>query len=72
MLETLNSWITGLPMSWANTITMVLFGVLLLFVWSFPYRHIVRDAPDQNRWRDLRIWATLLIFVQLGIYAVFR
>ena len=72
MLESLNNWLTGLPIGWANTITMLLFGVLLLILWSFPLQFILRDAPDQKRWRDIRIWATLLIFVQLGIYAVFR
>jgi len=56
----------------ANTLTMVLFFVLLALLWSFPRAFIMRDAPDQSRWRDLRIWGTLLIFVQLGIYAVFR
>jgi len=72
VLESLNTWLTGLPTSWANTITMLLFGLLLLIVWSFPLKLILRDAPDQGRWRDIRIWATLLIFVQLGIYSVFR
>jgi len=72
VLESLNTWLTGLPTSWANTITMLLFGLLLLIVWSFPLKLILRDAPDQGRWRDIRIWATVLIFVQLGIYTVFR
>lgn len=72
VLESLNNWIQTLPIALANTITMVLFGVLLAVLWSFPKQHIMRGAPDQARWRDLRIWGTLLIFVQLAIYAVFR
>jgi len=72
VLESVNLWLSGLPTSWANTITMVLFGLLLLILWSFPRAFIMRDAPDQSRWRDIRIWATLLIFVQLGIYSIFR
>jgi len=51
---------------------MLLFGLLLLIIWSFPLKLILRDAPDQSRWRDIRIWGTLLIFIQLGIYAIFR
>lgn len=72
VLESLNNWIQSLPIALANTITMVLFGLLLAILWSFPKRLIMRGAPDQARWRDLRIWGTLLIFVQLAIYAVFR
>ncbi len=72
MLESLNHWLSGLPTSWANTITMLLFGLLLIILWSFPRQIVLRGAPDQARWRDIRIWATVLIFVQLGIYTVFR
>ena len=72
MLESLNNWLTDLPTSWANTITMLLFGLLLIILWSFPRRFVLRGAPDQSRWRDIRIWATVLVFVQLGIYTVFR
>ncbi len=72
VLEALRLWLETLPLAWANSLTMVLFGLLLLMLWSFPRDMILRDAPDQRRWRDLRIWGTLLIFVQLAIYAVFR
>ena len=51
---------------------MLLFGILLVILWSFPFSTITRDAPDKRRWRDYRIWATLLVFIQLGIYAIFR
>ncbi len=59
-------------MLWANNITIVLFFVLLIVLWSFPKVLVMGDAPDQRWWRDLRIWATLVIFVQLGIYGLFR
>ena len=32
---------------------------------------IMRTAPDSANWRDIRIWAVLLIAVQLGLYAFF-
>lgn len=72
MLDSLNNWLTTAPTEWANSITMVLFIVLLIIMWSFPRALILNDAPDTSWWRDLRIWGTLLIFVQLGIYALFR
>ncbi len=72
VLDSLNNWVSGLPIGLANTITMLLFGILLVILWSFPFSTITRDAPDKRRWRDYRIWATLLVFIQLGIYAIFR
>jgi len=72
VLESLNQWVTSLPTSLANIVTMVLFLLLLGILWSFPKALILKDAPDQSWWRDLRIWGTVLIFVQLGIYALFR
>ena len=72
MLDALNNWVTSLPTALANTVTMVLFLILLGILWSFPKAHILKGAPDTRWWRDLRIWGTVLIFVQLGIYALFR
>lgn len=72
VLESLNHWLSSAPVSWANSITMVLFLILLAILWSFPRAAIMQDAPDDSWWRDLRIWGTLLIFIQLAIYALFR
>ena len=72
MIDRLDSWLTTAPVSWANSLTMALFMLLLVLLWSFPKAVIVRDAPDNRWWRDLRIWGTVLIFLQLTIYALFR
>jgi hypothetical protein len=32
---------------------------------------VIAGAPDGARWRDLRLWATALVVVQLGIYLLF-
>jgi len=72
VLDSYYQWLSSLPTPWANTITMVMFGVLLIILWSFPKNLILGDAPDQAKWRDLRWWGTLLIVLQLGIYTLFR
>jgi len=72
VLDSYYQWLSTLPTPWANTITMVMFVVLLIIIWSFPKARIYSDAPDQAIWRDLRWWGTLLIVLQLGIYALFR
>lgn len=65
------SWVTALPGSIANGIAAVLLLALLAWVWSHPFAAVVADAPPQ-RWRDLRLWATALVGVQLGLYWLFR
>lgn len=56
----------ALPRSWAAWFSAVLMLALLALVWSMP-RHY-----QAKSWRgDLRIWATVLIALQMSIYAVF-
>ena len=64
MLETL-------PVAWANYLSIAGFLFLGLVVWRIPRRLIYQGAADNARWRDIRIWATVLIFVQLILYVTF-
>lgn len=59
------------PVAWALPASFVAFVVLLAIVWTIPHEVVMRGAPDGARWRDLRIWATALVVVQLGIYLAF-
>ena len=63
---------SNLPLEWAYYLSI--FGFLCLFVviWLIPKKAVFEDAPDQSRWRDLRLWAAVLIAFQLVIYAVFN
>ncbi len=59
------------PVWWANATTQVMFVLIALAVYAVPKRVLMEDAPDQSRWRDVRLWAVLLVLAQLGIYALF-
>ncbi len=63
--------LTGLPLAWANYISIAGFIFLGVLVWLIPKRLIYAEARDHSRWRDIRVWATVLIALQLSIYAVF-
>ncbi|MEJ5362229.1 MAG: hypothetical protein WBK20_03015 [Spirochaetota bacterium] len=67
MAETLCS----LPLWYAKIIAMLIFLFMLVVAWLLPYDFIVKGAPDKKRWRDLRLWATVLTIVQLIIYFIF-
>ena len=62
---------SDLPTVWANYISIFGFFCLLWLVWRIPKSRVYADAPDQARWRDFRIWATVLIFIQIALYIVF-
>ena len=60
-----------LPVAWANYISMGIFIFLGCLVWIVPKKAILADRPETDRWRDLRIWAMVLIGLQLIIYWIF-
>jgi hypothetical protein len=64
--------LTTLPLEWANYISIIGFLCLFVIVWLIPKQTVYEDAPNQSRWRDIRLWATLLIAIQLFLYAVFN
>ena len=44
-----------LPLSWANYLSIMGFVCLLVLVWLVPRNIVYEDAPDQSRWRDIRL-----------------
>lgn len=63
--------LSQIPLGWVKVIIMVLFSGLLLWMWLTPREYILKSSPDNKRWRDLRIWGTLIIIVQAIIYIIF-
>ena len=60
-----------LPVVWANYISIALFLALGVGVWSIPKSAVVPSEYENQSWRDLRLWATGLIFFQIALYAYF-
>ena len=61
----------SLPTEWANYLSMLGFVCLAVLVWAIPRYLVLAESPDTRRWRDLRLWASVLISVQLGLYLLF-
>ena len=61
----------GLPVVWANYISIALFLALGVGVWSIPKSAVVPAEFESQSWRDLRLWATGLIFFQITLYTYF-
>jgi hypothetical protein len=61
-------WIHDLPLYCATILTVILFAAIILWAVTRPKDYIYSEAPDRKLWRDLRVWATLIMVIQIAIY----
>jgi hypothetical protein len=64
-------WLQGISLAWGKIMAMIFFGGMIVWAWFRPRSYIFAGAPDQKKWRDLRVWATVLLGVQFVLYIVF-
>lgn len=64
-------WLVDLPLVWARILAVVAFTGMVLWAWLRPRSFIYEGAPDGHWWRDLRIWASLCMVIQIIIYLSF-
>jgi len=67
----MSQWLSGIPLFWGKIIAVVGFIGMIIWTWRRPKAFIMHDAPDTNRWRDLRIWATVCLGIQIILYFIF-
>lgn len=60
--------LAGLPMSVAKIVVIAFFVASGVAVWSLPRKFVYLGAPDEARWRDLRIWAILVLVPYILVY----
>lgn len=66
--EPIDNWLGTVPMSVAMACAIGLFVVALIWTWLIKRDFIFRGSPDQAWWRDLRIWATLVVIPYIAVY----
>jgi hypothetical protein len=64
-------WLKSIPLFWGKIIAVVLFAGIVIWAWFRPKEYIYKEAPDKHWWRDLRIWTTVLLGLQIIIYLSF-
>ncbi len=62
--------LSKIPLFWAVIITGIIFVGIAIWAVLHPRKYIYEGAETKARWRDVRIWAVLLMAIQLAIYAV--
>ena len=66
--EPIDNWLGQLPMSVALGCAIALYAIALTWVWSLRREFVFRGSPDQKPWRDLRIWATIVVIPYVAVY----
>ena len=66
--EPIDRWLGGLPMWVAVACAVGLYVIALCWVWCLRHEFVFRGAPDQRWWRDLRIWATIVVIPYVAVY----
>jgi hypothetical protein len=67
----LDNWLIGLP-GWASQASAVtLFVVAGLWLLTLKREYVFQGAPDQSRWRDLRIWSAVAMLPYVVLYLFF-
>lgn len=64
-------WLSKVPLFWPKVIAVLIFSGGIVWTWVRPKSFIYEDAPDNKRWRDLRIWITVVMVFQICIYLYF-
>ncbi len=67
----MNEWLMSLSLVWGKVIAIIAFVGIAAWTWMRPKSFIFQGAPDSSKWRDLRVWATILMAVQVVIYLSF-
>lgn len=64
-------FVYNLPLYSAKIAAAVIFGLILLLIWSLPEKFVWSGSVDRAKWKDLRLWATLLTAIQMALYWIF-
>ncbi len=64
-------WLEGLPLVLGKYIAALFFIGMIIWAWFRPPKFILEGAPDKRKWRDLRIWATVFLGIQVVLYIIF-
>ena len=67
----MSDWLYNIPLYWGKVIAVVAFAGMVAWAWRRPRSFIYEGAPDSHRWRDLRIWASALMAIQIVLYLTF-
>ena len=67
----IQKWMSELSIFWGFIISMVTFVVTGIWAWIRKKEYIFHGSIDAKPWRDLRIWAAILMLAMIIAYLIF-
>jgi hypothetical protein len=64
-------WLRELPLYVPKIIATLIFIGVTVWAWMRPKSFIYEGAPNKKMWRDLRLWITGMMAVQIFLYWYF-
>jgi hypothetical protein len=64
-------WLRNEPMLLPKIIATLTFTSVTVWTWFRPRKYIYEGAPNTKRWRDLRIWVTIMMMAMIFLYWYF-
>ena len=61
----------ALPLWSVKLLVIAMFAGLAIWAMSLPRHYALRGAPDQAWWRDVRLWAVIVIGLEIIPYLFF-
>ena len=65
------SWASNFSDTAVKLLFITFFASILIFVLRQRRSYVYLGARDQSTWRDLRIWAMLILMMQSALYLLF-
>lgn len=65
------NWIADLPLGWAKFIVILAFVAPWIFAMTLKQTYLYQGASDTARWRNLKVWVTVIVVIQIAIYLYF-
>ena len=67
----MTEWLKDIPLYWAKVIAIIFFIVIIIWALTRPKEYIFKGATNRKVWRDLRLWAAIILIVQIIVYLKF-
>lgn len=72
LIGPIQEWLPTLSTTWGLVASIALLLVTLVWSWYRSREFIFQGAMDKKSWRDLRVWATVLMLVMIIVYFIFK
>lgn len=64
----MSAWITTVPRVISVLVALATCIAAVVWAWTRSKDYVYEGAPDRQSWRDLRIWAAIMIAIQIVLY----